>query len=43
MAKRTQYIKTNQLIKVNEIKNNKTKDKNSTITQSFTSMYTVSQ
>jgi len=30
MAKRTQYIKTNQMIEVNEIlKNNKTNDKNS--------------
>jgi len=34
MAKRIQYIKTNQMIKVNEIlKNNKTNDKNSSITQ----------
>ena len=45
MAKRIQYIKTNQMIKVNEIgeeghvkKNNKTNDKNSSITESL-SMY----
>ena len=40
MAKRTQYIKTNQMINVNEIfkKTNKTNDKNSSVTESL-SMY----
>jgi len=37
MAKRIQHIKTNQMINVNEIlkKNNKTNDKNSSITKSL--------